>query len=210
MHRYWTIVIGVSLLFLGLFFLGSSLGLDLDSFWVTQQGYPTAWTAFVGVSLLIVDVFLPVPSSLVLVGLGAVFGPLYGAALGFLGTCGGGLVAFMIGRLSRHRLMNFIGDASRSQTDALLGRWGFAALALSRPMPILAETTAIMAGASQMTFGQAVLGISLGCGPMSVLLAMTGASVGAFDQGWHLALAILIVSSLAWGIGRYMEVKIHG
>src|SRR4029079_1320667 len=66
---------------------------------------PTPWmkhggvlAASIGVGLLIADVVLPVPSSLVMVAHGALFGVWWGTTLSLLGSVGAAVFAFAIGR----------------------------------------------------------------------------------------------------------------
>jgi uncharacterized membrane protein YdjX (TVP38/TMEM64 family) len=54
--------------------------------------------ALVGVGLLVGDVVLPVPSSLVMLAHGALFGVVLGALLSLVGTVGAALVGVWIGR----------------------------------------------------------------------------------------------------------------
>src|SRR5436190_208419 len=54
--------------------------------------------AITGVALLIADVFLPIPSSLVMIAHGALFGTAIGALLSPTGSVASALVGFALGR----------------------------------------------------------------------------------------------------------------
>src|SRR6266576_6438284 len=98
MKRYFLIVAAMMAFFLVTFFLVQALGIPL-------LADPTPWmkhggviAASVGVGLLIADVLLPVPSSLVMVAHGALFGVVMGTFLSLLGSVGAALFGFAIGR----------------------------------------------------------------------------------------------------------------
>src|SRR5918997_5358888 len=98
MRRYLMIMGGVLAFFLCLFFLVEALGVPLlvdPTPWLNHSG---VLAAALGVGLLVVDVLLPVPSSLVMVAHGALFGVLGGALLSLFGSVASALAAFALGR----------------------------------------------------------------------------------------------------------------
>src|SRR5437763_10869108 len=144
MKRYFLIVAGMMAFFLILFFVVEFLGIPL----LTD---PTPWmqhggvlAASLGVGLLIADVLLPVPSSLVMVAHGALFGVVIGTLLSLLGSVGAALFGFAIGRRGGRLLTRVVSPEERARADYLLGRWGSLAIVVTRPIPVLAETVAIM------------------------------------------------------------------
>jgi uncharacterized membrane protein YdjX (TVP38/TMEM64 family) len=56
-----------------------------------------ASAAALGVVLLVADALLPIPASLVMISLGALFGPVLGVALSLAGRFGMAIVGFAIG-----------------------------------------------------------------------------------------------------------------
>lgn len=105
-----------------------------------------AFAAAVGVGLLIGDVVLPVPSSLVMLAHGALFGVGLGTLLSLLGTVGAAVAGVWIGRRSERLLGVSAGERRRAQD--LVDRWGAVAVVATRPVPVLAEAVVIMAGAA--------------------------------------------------------------
>src|SRR5262249_36573834 len=78
--------------------LENVLGLQLDSLaqaWISQHG---SSSAAIIVGLLAADLFLPIPSSLVMVLSGAAFGTWWGAALSLIGSVGGEWLGFELVR----------------------------------------------------------------------------------------------------------------
>jgi hypothetical protein len=104
--------------FFVLFLLGEVASVPLltdPSGWLHEAGVPPA---LVGVGLLVVDAVLPVPSSLVMIALGAVYGAVLGTLLAAIGTMGATLVGFALeaARSSSSRSWPWL--AARGSSDA--------------------------------------------------------------------------------------------
>lgn len=136
--------------------------------------------AAVGIGLLVADVALPVPSSLVMVGHGALFGVVVGTALSLVGGLGAAAVGFAAGRRGGRLLERLVPEQERRRADAMLERWGPLAIVLSRPVPMLAETVAILAGASSLRWGRMLVAAAVGALPLALVYAVTGALVTTF------------------------------
>src|SRR5687767_1050027 len=182
MKRYLLIIAALIAVFTILFFIVEALGVPLLSDptpWMKQGG---SLAAGLGVGLLIADVLLPVPSSLVMVAHGALFGVVVGTLLSLLGSLGAALLGFAIGRRGGKFLEQVVTPAERARADYLLTRWGALAIIVTRPVPLLAETVAIMAGASPMSWSNVFLASLAGSLPPALLYALTGAAVANFQS----------------------------
>ena len=188
--------------FLLLFFIVEALGIPLlvdPTPWLNQR---SAWAATLGVGLLIADTLLPVPSSLVMVAHGALFGLIIGTLLSLLGSTGAALFGFWIGRRGGRWLKRLITEEERERANHLLQRWGMLAIVVTRPIPLLAETVSIMAGASRLGWGRTTLAAVSGSLPPALLYALTGASAGKFQNTALMFLFVLLITGLFWIVGR--------
>jgi len=208
MTRYWTLFSSVVALLLACYGLTVWLGVDLGEMWRDIAQLSPWYTAGVGSALLILDVFLPVPSMLVILGLGDIFGTVLGGLISLVSTTLASLTAFGIGRLARHRLERWVGLEEQEQADRMLSKWGITALIVTRPMPLISETTALMAGASEMTWSRATIGCVIGSVPMSFLYAATGAGLGAYDDIALVFITVMLLALGAWLMGRRLEEKV--
>ncbi len=160
-----------------------------------------AWGALIGVGLLTGDVLLPVPSSLVMIAHGAIFGVLPGAVLSMLGGAGATLVGFVLGRQGRGVVARVTTSSQRRRAERLLARWGVLAVVVSRPVPVLAETVAVLAGTSTMRWyavtGAGVLGSVAPASLYAVAGASGGGAVGAL-------LLFGLVAGLALAVGAVL------
>lgn len=197
--RWWLFAGSVALLILLLFFAASAAGLAIeDSAMPRERGWFAAAT---GVGLLIVDAALPVPSSLVMIVHGKLFGTATGALLSVIGSIGSALAAFAIGRVGTPGIRRLVLPDEHERASALLAKYGATAVALTRPVPILAETVAILAGSSKLTWYETTLAAAAG----SILPAVIYAWAGAHAQSANHALifaGVIAVTALLWWVGR--------
>jgi uncharacterized membrane protein YdjX (TVP38/TMEM64 family) len=157
----------------------------------------TAPTALAGVGLLVVDVVLPVPSSLVMTLHGALFGVLAGTLLSLAGSLGAALVGYAIGRRSAPFLERHVTLAERERAERLLGRWGLVAVIASRPIPLLAETVAMMAGVTAIDLTRFVLAAAIGSLPPALVYAIAGSAAADLNATFLVFLAIVLLSGAA-------------
>jgi uncharacterized membrane protein YdjX (TVP38/TMEM64 family) len=194
--------------FFVLFLLAEVAGVPLltdPSPWLRGADGPAALFGF---GLLVADAMLPVPSSLVMITHGAVFGVVVGTLLSLLGSLGAMLVGFAMGRRGGPLLIRLVSPQERATADCLLERWGVLAIVITRPMPLLAETVAVLAGASPLGWGRATLAALIGTFPAALVYALTGAAVAGFGSGALVFLAVVAVAGCAWFVGQSIERRV--
>lgn len=204
MKRYWLLTGLMMVLFLALFGIAEWLRLPIltDPAPLLARG---GWIAAVGgVVLLVADVVLPVPASLVMILHGALFGVVAGTLLSLTGALGAALFGFWIGRRGGPLLARLVPEDERDRADALLREWGDLAIIVTRPVPILAETMAILAGASPMGWGRMLLATLAGALPASLLYALTGATARNLDDTALVFSLVLLVAGLFWAVGKWV------
>ncbi|MGS2618999.1 TVP38/TMEM64 family protein [Micromonospora sp. LZ34] len=196
---YPLVLAGVPATLLGVFAVVEALDVPLLTDPSPLPGTAGPAAAATGVGLLLVDVALPVPSSLVMVAHGVLFGVVAGAALSLVGGLGATLAAFGIGRRSRRRLARITTPAQRARADELLRRYGLLAVLLSRPVPVLAETVALLAGTSGMAWHRVALAGAAGTLPPAVLYAAAGAAGQTTDStvGYLVLFGLTALTGLA-------------
>jgi uncharacterized membrane protein YdjX (TVP38/TMEM64 family) len=208
--RYWLLAAGMVALFLALFGLTEALGISFlhdPSAWMGRRGGLAAAAA--GFGLLVADVFIPVPASIVMVAHGALFGTFAGAALSLAGSMGATWLGFAVGRRGGPLLARLVTPAEKARADALLRKYGALAVLVSRPIPLLAETVAILAGASPMGWGRMTVAALAGNLPACLLYALAGASSRSFENGLLMMVPVLILAGLFWWLGRNKGQAIH-
>jgi uncharacterized membrane protein YdjX (TVP38/TMEM64 family) len=205
MKRYFIIWGGMLAFFLLLFVVVEALGVPLltdPTPWLQQRG---VLAAAVGVGLLVADVLLPVPSIAVMVAHGALFGIVGGTLLSLLGSVGAALLGFGIGRRGGGIFEQLVTPQERERADDLLRRWGTLAIIVTRPVPLLAETVAIVAGTSSLGWGRTTLAALAGSLPPALLYAITGAAAVNLQGTLLIFAAVMLIAGFFWVVGRRAE-----
>ena len=147
MRAYLRALLQLSGLLLMIFALSSWLGLE------AQLGDPRRWlgdlgprAGFVSVLLLWSDVLLPIPSSLCMIANGMLFGLWGGAALSLVGGIGATLIAHYLGKYYQNYMKKGLSEQQEAESQIFLTKWGPFAIILTRPVPILSESVAILSG----------------------------------------------------------------
>lgn len=202
MVRWWSLALGIACLLLVIFLAATHSGVPLlnDPTAAMRAARPIA--AIVGVLLLIADVFLPVPSIPIMVANGALFGTVAGTLLSLVGSVGAALTGFAVGRAGNDLIRRFVTPREHERAGALLRRWGVLAIVVSRPIPILAETVAILAGGSPVTWTQALLAAIAGSIVPSAAYAWAGASAQALGMQTAIFAGVLAMGALLFFAGR--------
>lgn len=151
--------------------------------------------AAAGVALLAVDVVLPVPSSVVMVTHGAVFGAALGTALSVAGSLAGFAAGFALGRRGATAVARLVPDDERQRADRFLGRWGTVAVILSRRVPVLAETVALVAGTSRLGWLPALGAAGAGTLPAAALYAVAGAAAAGYATTAAVFVAVVVLAA---------------
>jgi uncharacterized membrane protein YdjX (TVP38/TMEM64 family) len=199
-RRYVYIALALAGIFLACFGIAEALGIPLltDPMPALRKAGPLA--AVIGVGLLIADVVLPVPSSVIMVAHGALFGIVTGSLLSLAGSVGCALAGFAIGRAGRDTVRRFVSDAEYARVSGLLDRWGMAGIVATRPVPVLAEVMAIIAGTTPtVSWWQILLSSTLGSLPPAIAYAVAGhyatTTVGLV---WVFAVLMLMSAAMWW------------
>ena len=81
---------------------------------------------------------------------GSLFGPVGGALLSFAGSEAAALLGFAIGRRGGPALARSSSPAARARAERMVAQHGAIAIVVTRPVPVVAETAALLAGATAM------------------------------------------------------------
>lgn len=153
--------------------------------WLRQYG---EWSWMAAIILLLGDLILPIPNSLVMSALGYIYGPLIGGLIAAAGSFLSGSLGYWMCRLVGERVaVRLLGQKDFDRGRKLSGRIGGWIVVLSRWLPVFPEVVACMAGLTRMSptyFHAALL-----CG--SLPLGFTYAYIGhtGIDHPW-LAIAL--------------------
>jgi uncharacterized membrane protein YdjX (TVP38/TMEM64 family) len=166
-----------------------------------QLAMPGLAAALIVFLFLALDIVLPIPSSIVMIVSGALFGTLAGAALAIMGSLAGNWMGY---ELARRFGWEFLekrekpGDLERM--GAMLRRYGPAAIILSRPVPVMTETVSLLAGAMHVERG-VFIGASLaGTIPICLIYAYAGSASWGGSTLIPAIAAAVILPAVGWAI----------
>ena len=139
---------------------------------------PSAAVAALLAALLAADILLPVPSSLVSTAAGALLGFVPGALVSWAGMTAGSLIGYALGRGAASSA-RWLPGADRARLEHARARYCDWVVIVFRSVPVLAEASAVFAGASGMARGRFLTLAALA--NLGISLAYAGA--GAFAAG---------------------------
>lgn len=203
---YWALVGVIMIGFLIAYGVAETLHVPYLS-GTPDLGVASAPTALVVVGLLVADALLPVPSSLVMVASGALFGFWVGVAVALAGNVLEFVFAYWLGYRSSPLIQKAISINEMERGNTVLRRWGVMALILTRPLPILAETTEIMAGIARLPFVKSLAAVMASSLPICGLYAWAGSHAQGFNATVFIFLALILLSAIAWRIDQGMQQK---
>jgi uncharacterized membrane protein YdjX (TVP38/TMEM64 family) len=171
------------------------------------EGYGSwAWAA--GMVLLMLDIVLPLPSTVIVSALGYVYGTVWGGLIAAAGSFLSASVAYGVCRgMGRRAGVWIAGEKGLEEGEALFRSAGGWIVVLSRWLPLLPEVVSCMAGMSRMparTFFPAVA-----CG--TIPMGFTFAAVGRLGQEQPVAAVVMsiLIPVLLWGMVRLILKRHH-
>jgi len=196
---------------LGVFFL---LG-----WWIFGQGLEEAWNVevlagrfeeaknwawLVGIGLLLADLLLPIPGTIVMSALGAVYGVWLGGVLASVGSMLAGTLGYGVGRFfNETTARKWLGEKDFERGKKVFAGRGAWVVAMSRAVPILPEVLSCMAGLLRMPFWKFFTALACGSIPMGFLFAWIG-TAGRDSPAWGLGFSIAVPAVL-WGIAGILR-----
>lgn len=121
---------------------------------ITQSDTSRWLVAAAVFSLLALDVFLPVPSSIVSTGAGVLLGFAAGTTVVWSGMMAGCLLGYAVGSRGSAAARRFVGEDGIARAAELVKRYGDLTIILCRPVPVLAEASVVFAGLVRAHYGR--------------------------------------------------------
>ena len=198
-NRYWLFVGAVSAFLLLVYVVIEALQVPVLTDTSVLSGLSGGtYQPLLGVGLLAADVLLPVPSSLIMTAHGALFGLFAGAMLSLAGSLLGFALAFWLGRRTSPAIRRLLMPEETARAARVLQKWGLLAIVITRPVPILAETTAIAAGTSGLSFGKSLLAAVAGLLPGCLVYAWAGVRARDFGAAAIIFLVLVAIAAIIW------------
>lgn len=222
-RHHSSIVINLAAAMLLLLASGAIAWLVLPSAWIATLNssvtYTVAlirswgpWGVVGSIGLMIVHSFLPFPAEIIALANGMIYGPVWGAAITWVGAMLGASAAFGLVRLlGRPFVRRFLPDHHWRRLADWSHAHGGAALLISRLIPLIAFNLINFAAAlTEISWWTFLWATGLGILPLTVLLAVLGDSMLTLPL-WALVLIVGVVL-LGWIASKFhaRSVSKHG
>lgn len=205
----WVILVGVMFALVIVPFLIFEKQFEQLGIWLAE-GHASGWASAATIgSLLALDVFLPVPSSIVSTGAGVLLGFWRGAIVIWIGMTLGCVIGYAFGARAAGAARKLVGADGLTRAASVMDRHGAWALVLCRPIPVLAESSVVFAGLVRTPLGPFTWLTTLA----NLGIALAYAAVGAFSmrvQSFLLTfIAALALPGIAMLVGRRWLLRRH-
>ena len=170
------------------------------------KGYG-AWAWLVTIMLLISDLFLPLPATIIMSAAGYLYGALFGSLISIAGSFASGSLGYWLCRsFGESAAKKILGAEDYERGTKISRSSGSWIVVLSRWLPVFPEVVACMAGLTRMSAMKFHLALLTGTIPMATVYAYIGYS------GVEYPIAALILSAglppLIWFVaGRMIKLK---
>lgn len=193
-------VITFSLFFLLLFAL--TFNLDFTGYLQGVLSENGATAAGISTIVLAADIVLPVPSSMVMLLNGKLFGIVNGTLISCCGLLLSTLAGYALGRGLKRRIAAFVSPVQQEEASRLFKRWGYLILILSRPVPLLSESLSIVAGIQKMPIWAVFLSAITGSLPGAYVYAYYGFRSNEHQNEYLSFFLVMGIAALAYLIAR--------
>ncbi len=169
-----------------------------------MEGYG-GWAWAAGIALLVADIVLPVPSTVVMSALGWKYGWWLGGLICAAGSMLAGIIAYAACRwLGRGAAGWIAGEEGLRRGEEIFEQRGGWLVAMSRWIPVLPEAVACLAGLSRMKWRVFLPALACGSVPLGFAFAAIG-HLGQSAPGQAIALSVAVPMVLWLGAARMLR-----
>ncbi|MDA0196435.1 MAG: VTT domain-containing protein [Bacteroidetes bacterium] len=139
---------------------------------LTQYGQ---WAWAVAILLLMADLFLPIPATIIMAAVGYIYGPVAGGIISAAGSFMGGVLGHGLCRIMGEKTARrILGEKDYERGVRLSGDIGGWLVVLSRWLPVFPEVVSCMAGLIRMRLVRFILAMACGSLPLGFTYAYIG------------------------------------
>ena len=139
------------------------------------------WGIFLFIAIMgLQGLIIPIPSEIILLATGAIWGLLYGGIMGVIGSMAAGILCFYISRKGGRPIAEkFVGKKAINMADDFIEKYGIWAILISRMAPVIAfDPISYASGLVEMDTKKYMLGTLIGAIPRAFIFAGLGSLFG--------------------------------
>lgn len=175
------VILSVFLLYY-IYFVDSTILYRLVVEWFVN---PIYYLGFVGILIFIIvmaiqGLIVPIPSEIVLLATGIIWGVLGGGLMGIIGSMAAALLCFYISKKGGRPLVKkFVGDKAIDLADNFIHKYGMGAIILARFLPFIAfDPISYTSGLVDMDIKKYSIGTFIGSIPRAFFYSWLGSTLG--------------------------------
>lgn len=189
-----------------LFFLFGGYEEQLTLLLESRKNQNIYW--IVSFAVLSSDIFIPVPSSVVMVLNGKVLGFFFGMLLSTTSGFVSSAIGFYLGRKSESFIDRFFSEKQQKVSNDLFQKYGLAAITLSKALPIISEAVSFLSGTTAISFRKFLWYSFIGHLIISAVYAYAGSFSSSIDSNLLSGGIIIAVLGLFYVIDRLINKKV--
>lgn len=189
-----------------LFFLFGGYEEQLTLLLESRKNQNIYW--IVSFAVLSSDIFIPVPSSVVMVLNGKVLGFFFGMLLSTTSGLVSSAIGFYLGRKSESFIDRFFSEKQQKVSSDLFQKYGLAAITLSKALPIISEAVSFLSGTTAISFRKFLWYSFIGHLIISAVYAYAGSFSSSIDSNLLSGGIIIAVLGLFYVIDRLINKKV--
>ena len=193
--KLYLIIIGVFALIFAVVNLTGLLSVaDIKAYLAQIQHANPYKIALIVTALLASDVFLSVPTILIVTYAGNILGFELGVVASTVGMLLSGTIAYVLCRLTGNKMLKILIKDKKQidEVNSIFHRLGFGMLIISRALPMLPEATCCLAGMMRFNFVKFITYYLLGTLPYAIVLTYLG-SISSADNPYPAFIGIAVV-----------------
>ena len=139
------------------------------------------WGIFLFIGIMAIQgLIIPIPSEIVLLATGMVWGIYYGGFMGVIGSLAAGVLCFYVSRKGGRPLAEkFVGKKAINMADEFIEKYGIWAILISRMLPVIAfDPISYASGLVEIDVKKYTLGTLIGAIPRAFFFAWLGSLFG--------------------------------
>lgn len=184
---------------------------DIQNWLEHCQTISPLYTGAVIIMLLLVDLFIAIPTLTVIILSGYLLGHTLGSIVSIIGLLTAGTIGYWLSYRYDIRIMNIIlkDENERKNSKSLFKQHGLIMIILSRAVPILPEVTACMAGLTKMSYWKFLSGWLISVVPYAIIASYAG-SISTVENPMPAiitAISLTLCFSLGWIIFKKLKLS---
>ena len=205
MKKLLSVFIFCCFLVLFLFLLFGGAEEQITTLLSSKENLTSYWIA--SFLVLSADIFIPVPSSLVMILNGKVLGFFFETLLSTTSGVVSSCIGFYLGRKSGSLIDKFFSPEEQQVSTIIFSRYGKTAILVSKALPIISEAISFLSGTTGISFSTFFWYSLLGHFIISAVYAYAGSFSSEIDSNPLSGAIILLVLLVFWGISKVMSKK---